>query len=177
MAKKNTTTGVWSRCVSRGNLWLSSFDQHLTFVVHSASLPALPTGANPTTFGVSKSFPILIPSPPSISKNEFFCMQEDGNGDIFVGTGGSQLYYITGTNVAPQPTRSPTIFPTSPTMSPTTFSPISVGVTCPPSYQRTQVLSIGFLTLQYSIVRENAPHDGTAFTTPTLQRANYATYK
>ena len=99
------------------------------------------------------------------------CMQEDGNGDIFVGTSASALYYIQGTNVAPQPTTSPTIFPTSPTMSPTkipTFSPISVGVICPPSYQRTQVLLNVVLKLEYSIVRENAPQDGTISCCPNL---------
>jgi hypothetical protein len=99
------------------------------------------------------------------------CMQEDGYGDIFVGTSASALYYIQGTNVAPQPTTSPMIFPTSPTMNPTktpTFSPIAVGVICPPSYQSTRVLSDVVLKLEYSFVRENAPHNGTIFCCPNL---------
>jgi hypothetical protein len=99
------------------------------------------------------------------------CMQEDSNGDIFVGTSASALYYIQGTNVAPQSTASPTIFPTSPTMSPTkipTFSPISVGVICPPSYQHTQVLLDVVLKLEYSIVCENAPHNGMISCCPNL---------
>ena len=51
-------------------------------------------------------------------------------------------------------------------MTPTkvpTFAPISVGVICPPSYERTRELSSNTMTLDYSIVRENAPHNGTMY--------------
>ena len=139
----------------------------------SVSLTRLPVDVNPTTFGVSKTFPIFILSPSWLSNiRHTSCMQEDGEGRIFVGTSTSAMYLIRGTNVLPQPTKSPTGSPTSPTMSPTkppTFSPISVGVTCPPSYEHTKVLSSSdVLTLDYSIVREEAPHNGMIRCCPFL---------
>ena len=72
----------------------------------------------------------------------------------------------------PQPTIFATGSPTSPTRIPTiasTFSPISVGVACSPSYEHTKVLSSSdVLMLDYSIVREEAPHNGMIHCCPFL---------
>ena len=100
-------------------------------------------------------------------------MQEDTPGDIYVGTKTGDVYVINGTNVAPQPTTS-----SPPTMSPTkaqTFAPISVGVTCPSSYEHTQVLNdFPTLTLEYSIVHENADHNGMIICFPYLRALAHA---
>ena len=62
---KSSTGGVWSRCVLWGVVWFCLFRPILKsrVVVCSVSLPRFPTGASPTTFGVSKMFPIFVPSP------------------------------------------------------------------------------------------------------------------
>ena len=146
------------------------FDQYLSLVVYSVLLTRLPEG--PTTFGVSRcsQFSFLLCHDSQIFTIHS-CMQEDGDGHIFIGTSTSTINLIRGTNVLPQPTKSPTGVPTSPTMSPTktpTFSPISVGVTCPPSYEHTKVLSSDVLMLDYSVVREEAPHNGMIHCCPFL---------
>jgi len=123
--------------------------------VCSVSNTDLPS--SPTTFGVRKTLCFnylfqLLSFYHLINLNSQKRLQEDEGGNIFVGTFSSELYLLRSTATVPSPTRSPTNAPTKAVTSPT-FSPISVGVTCPATYEKTEVLSSA-VELDYSVVLE-----------------------